>query len=685
MKTARFLPSSRATTLTVVAAFAVVSTAASQQPDSGSARRLPALTVAAVKRRTVAPPVATRSVDSVTLERTQGEDPWDLVRRTTGIEIHEQGQGPGFASDAVLRGFTSDHSADVLFVLDGVPINLPLHGHVEGYSDWNILLPAAAADLRVILGPASPLYGDFAFGGVVEVTTATQAAGPTASLRVSSHGDAGGWFRTGRAGPRSGYLVAGRLDRVDGWRRNAGYRLGNLAFRGTTPIGRGRLEGGLLGYGSGWHSPGFLSVAQFSANQLSLAVDTTDGGHAERVIAHARYTVPLADRIGLSTLLWGQQLDSRVYLNIPEGDEPLAQTDEHDRRVAAGGEVQVSFETGTGAVSLGASGRADAVTNDLAESAARAAGDPLASYDGSFGSAALFGRWRGLAGPLALDVGLRLDAQHYSRRDLLAASPAAVAATHSIVSPKVGARYLVNGSVAVAASLSRGFRGAPGTIEDPTREPQRAWAKELALEANPGATRLRLAVFRLDVRGERIQDPITREITGAGRSVRQGIDAEAVVPLGPHFRFAATTTVNDATVSETLDASARVGLVADRRPDDPIVPVFHLEPLEPGDPVPGVSRYQARLGIDAFPTAAMRIGGLARLNGPFTPIGEPAIRTGSYLLVDLDGSVHLRGEDLVLDWELENLLDTKYPEVRSSGYLNPGTPRTVRVALRFHP
>ena len=60
------------------------------------------------------------------------------------------------------------------------------------------------------------------------------------------------------------------------------------------------------------------------------------------------------------------------------------------------------------------------------------------------------------------------------------------------------------------------------------------------------------SLIRLDVRGERVQDPITREITGAGRSVRRGIDGSVEIPVGRRLRVTATGTVNDANISETL-------------------------------------------------------------------------------------------------------------------------------------
>ncbi len=359
-------------------------------------------------------------VDSLTLRRTQASDPWDLVRRTAGVEVHQQGQGPGFAADAVIRGFTSDHSADVLLVVDGVPVNLPLHGHIEGYSDWNILFPAAADGLRVIHGPASPLYGDFAFGGVVEVTTPWGMPGRTQAVRGSSFGDVMGWGLGGARHENQGWLVGGRFERSQGWRDHSSYLLGNGIVRWRTQVGSGWLEGGVLGYASNWDSPGFVSVADFNAGHLEQAKDSTDGGSSGRILVHSRYTRLLGQHVGLSLVGWAQALSTNVFLNIPEGDEPPSQTDEMDRRGAVGGEGQITFHTRGGEISLGGSGRFDDVRYRLSHTEERVFEDAEASYAGTFHSLAGFGRWRHLLGPLQLDLGLRLDALGYRSRDRLA-------------------------------------------------------------------------------------------------------------------------------------------------------------------------------------------------------------------------------------------------------------------------
>jgi hypothetical protein len=51
--------------------------------------------------------------------------------------------------------------------------------------------------------------------------------------------------------------------------------------------------------------------------------------------------------------------------------------------------------------------------------------------------------------------------------------------------------------------------------------------------------------------------------------------------------------------------------------------------------------------------------------------------------VDFGGSIRLAQSGTTLDLDLLNAFDTKYPELRASGFLNPGAPRSLRAAVRF--
>ena len=72
-----------------------------------------------------------------------------------------------------------------------------------------------------------------------------------------------------------------------------------------------------------------------------------------------------------------------------------------------------------------------------------------------------------------------------------------------------------------------------------------------------------------------------------------------------------------------------------------------------------------------------------RFSGPYTPIGEPGVETRSYAIVDLGTSIQIPSVGAAADLELQNVLDSKFPEIRASGFINPGAPRTLRAALRF--
>jgi outer membrane receptor protein involved in Fe transport len=665
------------------------------RPDSSRVTQLQAITVTAERPRAAAPPVTTIEVPAAELRRTFSTDAYDLLRRTSGIEVHQQGQGPGFASDAVIRGFSSDHSSDVLLTIDGVPINLPVHGHVEGYSDWSVLSPAGLSAVRVITGPASPLYGDFSLAGVVEVFTAADATGVSGSLAGSSYGDASGWLRSGRRRDDGGFLIAGDGRRQQGWRDNSSYWLGNGLLRGWRRVGSGRLEGGMALYGSTWDSPGFVPVSRYNADSLTQAMDLTDGGSAFRGIAHGRFTT-VAGETGIEATGWVQRVHSSVYLTIPE-DNALNQGDEEDRRTALGARFQVSRPLGGGDLSAGFDGRADFDTYDLYRSEQRNRLLRTTGYDARYLGSGAFVRWRTLLGQhLALDLGARADGVHYRSFDRTAGGPW-LSGGDVILSPKLGARYLVAGGWSVLSSLSQGFRGAPGVIGDPSIEPIRGWSKEVGVRYDGTDARLQLALFRVDVSHERIQDPVTREVLATGRSARQGVNLEAELRLGRRLTVFVDGTVNDAHVKGESDASdlssmmsagsSGLGGESSHGPTvngKEIRPSFHIEPLEPGAKVPNVARWLGRIGIEAAMKPSLSARTMLRFSGPYTPIGEPETETQAYAVLDLGTSLRVAPLGGTIDLELENVFDTKFPEIRASGFINPGAVRTLRAALRFN-
>src|SRR5262249_13345338 len=153
-----------------------------------AARLKPVTIVAAPAERSQ--PIAATSIDGTTIRLTPAATPYDLLRQAAGVEVHQQGQGPGFASDVSLRGFSSDHATDVALWVDGVPINEPVNGHAEGYNDFSVLFPGGIRDIDVIHGPTSALFGNFSMAGTVNVRTLDRMNGSELDATGGSFGRA---------------------------------------------------------------------------------------------------------------------------------------------------------------------------------------------------------------------------------------------------------------------------------------------------------------------------------------------------------------------------------------------------------------------------------------------------------------------------------------------------------------
>ncbi|GAB1344204.1 TonB-dependent receptor [Gemmatimonas sp.] len=677
--------------------------ARASQPPADTRRLLPVVTVVRERPRAAPPPVPFIDAAASVLQRSQSSSAYDLVRRTTGIEVHEQGQGPGFTANAVLRGFNSDHSADVLLVVDGVPVNAAVHGHVEGFADWNLLVPAATQSLRVIHGSASPLYGDFALAGVVEAFTAADAQGQRASLSSSSFGDLAGWWQAGQRRDTRGWVLTLDGLRGKGWQPNAGSLLGNAVLRGWQAVGGGRLEGGVQLYSSAWDSPGFVSIARYNTRDLRRAVDSTDGGDARRLMAHLRYARSLGRLAGRplsgEVTAWHQQARSDWFLTVPGEGAVVRQARELDDRTATGGQAQALLSLPKGQLMTGVAVRRD--DTDYLRDATLARVSTLRdhAYDAEYASLGAFVRWQHLVGSrLGLDLGLRTDRLQYTITDRL--RPTGPRDKETLVtSPKLGARYrlpfTMRGSdLTLLGSVSQGFRGAVGVIADPSRAPFMSWSYESGVLAQSEHGQLHLSFFETRVRNERVFDATTLGVSSAGHSRRRGLDVRGDRSLHGLLRhvagdaFAAwrvrgAFTLNDARFLTTASDTGRIAAVPQNTIHD------HNIPILPGDPVPGVARYTGHLSAEAPLPRQMGRGAMLRTTyrvlGPFTPIGEPGLTTRAASVLDLGASFALGrlAPGIAVDVDMQNAFDLRYVENRASGFITPGLPRVLRVAFRL--
>lgn len=94
----------------------------------------------------------------------------DLLRAVPGLFI-AQHAGGGKAEQIFIRGFDCDHGTDIATFVDGMPVNMPSHGHGQGYADLHFLMPEIVKSISVFKGCSSVQFGDFATGAAVGFQT----------------------------------------------------------------------------------------------------------------------------------------------------------------------------------------------------------------------------------------------------------------------------------------------------------------------------------------------------------------------------------------------------------------------------------------------------------------------------------------------------------------------------------
>lgn len=614
-------------------------------------------------------PVSATHVDAATVRLTPSSTPYELLRQAAGVEVHQSGQGPGFASDASLRGFSSDHSTDLALWIDGVPINEPVNGHAEGYNDFSLLFPAGIQDIDVIRGPTSALFGNFALAGVVNVRTIDRLRGTTVSATGGSFGRADALVLTGfDHGARGGGVAGLRVQHEGGFRPNADNGTVQGHFRLVHDLTPGvRIDGGAELYGGDWSSPGFLSEDEFIRHDYDVVSNPTDGGFKRR----AQERVSL--RVFAGNLLWrstayATQGRWQLFLTIPPAGGQFegsgSQTEEEDRRDGVGATSALTWSLPRGEVTVGGESRWDRSHYENYFTTARVRDSAAALVTASQLSGALFVQGHAdLASRLRLDLGARYDALD-THAEPLGEAPAS--ATHGVLSPKAGLLLRLTSEIGAYANASRGFRSSDGIITDPALPPVTAWSYEAGVKLDRGGAMASAALFRMNVSNEQTFDPITLASTSGGSSRRQGVELDWSTPLGSALATSGNWTFNDARYT-SLTAVPEGG-------DGPPVQLNGLR-------VYNTARYVGSAALDVgLPSAWWRLRVSGNWVGPYSPFDEPGVVLGAYGLAHVAFMARVR--ELELDAGVQNVFDRAYPELVAGHIVAPGRPRSVFVTAR---
>ncbi|EED36598.1 outer membrane protein [Luminiphilus syltensis NOR5-1B] len=389
--------------------------------------------------------------------------PGDVLEAVPGL-IVTQHSGSGKSNQMFLRGFNLDHGTDFATWVDGMPVNMRTHGHGQGYTDINFLIPETIERMDYVKGPYHAELGDFSSAGGVHIDTVERIATNRLTVGVGENGYqrllAMGGMDLGDvhlSGALEGQGYDGPWTDID---ENVRKRNGLLKLAGGDDSSRWSTT--LMVYRNEWNSADQIperAVRQNLIDELG-SIDTTLGGDTQRISLSGKYSYAHQDYrsewrayvIDYELSLWS---NFTYFLDDPTSGDQFRQEDSrrvyggsYNRSVSAGDNDQMQH-------TFGVQWRYDDIENvGLYRTRARQQVDTVREDRVDQASVGLFYElawelnddWRAL-------LGVRGDHQWF---DVDAQEPAnAGKDSDSIVSPKVSLIYAF--SETSEAYLSGGY------------------------------------------------------------------------------------------------------------------------------------------------------------------------------------------------------------------------------------
>lgn len=308
--------------------------------------------------------------------------PGDVLEFVPGVVV-TQHSGEGKANQYFLRGFNLDHGTDFATRVDGLPVNMPSHGHGQGYSDLNFLIPELVQRIDYRKGPYTAAVGDFAAAGSADIRLVTTLPAPLGLVTLGRDGHRRAVAAASRPLAEGVSLLAGlELAAGDGpWtvpqrQRKAS---GVLTLAGGTRTRGWQLS--LQGYGQRWTAtdqvPERLLQPGTGFGRFD-SLDATSGGDSARHSLAGEWHEH-GERGKRSASAWLIHSDLDLNSNFTyalERPDDGDQFKQRDRRLSAGGELAGSVDHALGGLpattTLGLQLRHDRIRNGLYDSVARA-------------------------------------------------------------------------------------------------------------------------------------------------------------------------------------------------------------------------------------------------------------------------------------------------------------------------
>lgn len=613
--------------------------------------------------------------------------PGAVLEAVPGL-VATQHSGEGKANQYFLRAFNLDHGTDIATRVDGMPINMPTHGHGQGWTDLNFLIPELVRDVRYKKGPYFADEGDFASAATVRISLLDDVAPGFVEASVGENGYWRGLVINDNDLGTGKLLYALEAYHNDGPYVNPDdYQKYNGVLRYSFGDDTNRFTITGMAYDGEWNSTD--QIPQRAIDQGIIprfgALDTTDGGASDRqsLSAHWARQGENGDTHAAAYFI-RSKLDLysnfTYFLDDPVNGDQFQQRD--DRKVAGLDLAHTFYNTTWGtemAHVVGFQQRVDWIDLGLAHTQARQFISDTADHSVREASSALYyensAQWQPTFRSI---VGLRGDYFDFDVTDHLDAANSGNRSA-SILNPKLGlvfgpwadTSYFVNVAGGYHSNDARGVTRAV----DPATPLVRSKSAEVGLRsfAIP-KLETQLALFVLDLDSELVfvGDAGSTEASGATRRV--GIEWVNMY----HF-------------TSWLSADANLAVTRGRFKDDV------GDAPNSGRHIPGSPTVVVNAGLTAqrpdgwFGSLRLRSFGERPL------IEDNSAKSASFTTFDTAFGYE-RKDTWRVAVDVFNLLDKDWNDIeyfyesqlaneadpQADYHIHPGEPRMVRVSFRYY-
>ncbi|MBL0730393.1 TonB-dependent receptor [Piscinibacter sp. HJYY11] len=314
--------------------------------------------------------------------------PGEVLEFVPGV-IVTQHSGDGKANQYFLRGFNLDHGTDFATSINGIPVNMPSHGHGQGYTDLNFLIPEVVDRIEYRKGPYFAKSGDFSSAGSADIAYRTRFDAPFASLTIGQRG-----YRRGLVGGSTqvggDHTLMGvvELQRNDGpWTVPEDLKRANGVLTLSSGSKNKGWNASLMAYDASWTAtdqvPERLILEGYNGQPFSRfdSLDPTTGGTTRRSSLSGEWRDignDSATRVSAYAIDYRLSLFSNFTYALDRPDDQFSQ---QDKRTVYGVSASHAVDHAVGPLparsELGVQLRHDRARVGLFESSARVLGTPV--------------------------------------------------------------------------------------------------------------------------------------------------------------------------------------------------------------------------------------------------------------------------------------------------------------------